>query len=59
MKCNGNVLNGIAPTYCINDKQLWVEFGQEVGHTFTNIASKQCIAQPCRRSGRLKQCTLL
>ena len=40
MKCNGDILNGIAPTYCTNNKQLWVEFSQEFGHTFTNIASK-------------------
>jgi hypothetical protein len=27
LKCNRDVLNGIASTYCTDDEQLWVEFG--------------------------------
>jgi hypothetical protein len=29
LKCNGNALNGFAPTYHTNNKHLWVEFRQE------------------------------
>jgi hypothetical protein len=27
IKCNSNVLNGVAPTHRTNDERLWVEFG--------------------------------
>jgi hypothetical protein len=29
IKCNGDVLNGIAPTYHTNDERLWAEFGHD------------------------------
>ncbi len=41
LKCNGDVLDGIAPTHCMNDEWLWVEFGHEFRRVFVDTASEQ------------------
>ena len=40
-KCNGDVLNGIAPTYHTDDERLWVEFGRNFRWAFADTASEQ------------------
>jgi hypothetical protein len=37
-KCNGDILNGIAPTHRTDDKCLWMEFGQEFCQAFADMA---------------------
>jgi hypothetical protein len=41
IKCNGDVLNGMAPTHHTDDERLWVQFGQEFGHAFADTALEQ------------------
>jgi hypothetical protein len=41
VKCNGDVINSIAPIYHTDDERLWVEFGREFWWVFTDTTSKQ------------------
>ena len=41
LKCNSNLVNRIAPSYCTNDECLWVKFGHKSQWAFTNTASEQ------------------
>jgi hypothetical protein len=40
-KCNGDVLNGVPPTYQTDDEQLWVEFSREFRRAFADTMSEQ------------------
>jgi len=52
VKCNGDAVNGIAPTYQVDDEQLWIEFSCDFRHAFTNTASEQ------QAYGELASCTM-
>ena len=41
LKCNRDMLNGIAPTHCMNGEWLWVEFGHKFQRAFADTASEQ------------------
>ncbi len=52
LKCNGDLMNGIAPTYQMDDERLWIEFGHDFHHVFANTALEQ------RAYGELANCTM-
>ncbi len=52
VKYNEDTINGIIPTYQTDDEQLWIDFGLDFCHTFTNTASEQ------RAYGELVNCSM-
>ena len=52
LKCNGDLANGIPPTYHTDDERLWIEFSQDFKRAFANTVSEQ------RAYGELANCTM-
>ena len=52
LKCNEDLMNGIAPTYQMDDERLWIEFGRDFHCAFTDTALEQ------RAYGELANCTM-
>ena len=41
LKCNGDLMNGITPTYQTDNKRLWIKFGCNFRCAFTDTALEQ------------------
>ncbi len=52
MKCNGDLMSGIVPTYQTDDERLWIEFGCDFRRAFADTALEQ------RAYGKLANCTM-